>query len=154
MDGSGGWAAAYQKAQAFVSQLTLIEKVNLTTGVGWEEEQCVGNVGAIPRLGFRSLCMQDSPVGVRLTDFNSVFPAGGTIAATWDRGLFYQRGYEMGMEHRNKGVDVQLGPVSPTKKRSWTDQSLTSRRLLAPLGGVQRLAEIGKVSHPTLSFPV
>ena len=32
--GSGGWAQAYGKAQAFVSQLTLVEKVNLTTGVG------------------------------------------------------------------------------------------------------------------------
>jgi len=31
----------------------------------WEEERCVGQNGAIPRLGFRSMCMQDSPVGVR-----------------------------------------------------------------------------------------
>jgi beta-glucosidase len=29
-----GWAEAYSKARDFVSQLTLIEKVNLTTGVG------------------------------------------------------------------------------------------------------------------------
>jgi len=37
MDGSGaGWADAMSKAQAFVRQLTLTEKVNLTTGVGWE----------------------------------------------------------------------------------------------------------------------
>lgn len=35
MDGSGGWEEAYAKAQAFVKQLTLIEKVNLTTGVGY-----------------------------------------------------------------------------------------------------------------------
>jgi beta-glucosidase len=34
MDGSGGWEDAYKKAQAFVKQLTLLEKVNLTTGVG------------------------------------------------------------------------------------------------------------------------
>ena len=33
--GTGDWATAYTKAQAFVSQLTLLEKVNLTTGVGW-----------------------------------------------------------------------------------------------------------------------
>ena len=32
--GTGEWANAYAKAQAFVSQLTLVEKVNLTTGVG------------------------------------------------------------------------------------------------------------------------
>lgn len=29
-----GWEEAYEKAAAFVSQLTLEEKVNLTTGVG------------------------------------------------------------------------------------------------------------------------
>lgn len=29
-----GWADAYAKAKDFVSQLTLLEKVNLTTGVG------------------------------------------------------------------------------------------------------------------------
>lgn len=29
-----GWQEAYAKARDFVSQLTLLEKVNLTTGVG------------------------------------------------------------------------------------------------------------------------
>ena len=29
-----GWEEAYAKAKDFVSQLTLAEKVNLTTGVG------------------------------------------------------------------------------------------------------------------------
>ena len=58
-------------------------------------------------------------------DYNSAFPAGGTVAASWDRGVWYQRGYEMGMEHRGKGVDVQLGPVvgplgrSPEGGRNW-----------------------------------
>jgi beta-glucosidase len=44
MSGQGDWADAYEKARDFVSQLTLLEKVNLTTGVGWEGEQCVGQV--------------------------------------------------------------------------------------------------------------
>jgi hypothetical protein len=44
MNGQGDWADAYAKAKDFVSQLTLLEKVNLTTGVGWEGEQCVGQV--------------------------------------------------------------------------------------------------------------
>ena len=33
--GAGDWASAYAKATAFISQLTLIEKINLTTGVGY-----------------------------------------------------------------------------------------------------------------------
>ena len=31
---AAGWEQAYAKAKDFVSQLTLAEKVNLTTGVG------------------------------------------------------------------------------------------------------------------------
>ena len=30
------------KAKDFVEQLTLLEKVNITTGVGWMSERCVG----------------------------------------------------------------------------------------------------------------
>lgn len=45
MRGGNGWQDAYEKAQQFVSGLTLLEKVNLTTGVGWEGESCVGNTG-------------------------------------------------------------------------------------------------------------
>lgn len=91
-----GWEEAYVKAKDFVSQLTLMEKVNITTGVGWEGEQCVGQAGSVPRLGLRSMCMQDSPVGVRDTDYNSVFSSGQTVAASFDRGLMYARGYAMG----------------------------------------------------------
>jgi len=97
MRGGNGWADAYERAQAFVSQLTLLEKVNLTTGVGWEEGPCVGNTGesrnssvtipsdnawkkllnlnssagSIPRLNFPGLCLQDSPLGVRDSKFAS-----------------------------------------------------------------------------------
>lgn len=62
---------------------------------------------------------------VRTADFNSVFPAGINVAATFDRGVAYARGQAMGAEHRMKGVDVQLGPVagplgrSPEGGRNW-----------------------------------
>jgi len=58
----------------------------------------------VPRLGIRSLCLEDSPLGVRDTDFVTAFPAGVTIAATWDRAMCYQRGKGMGAEHFGKGV--------------------------------------------------
>jgi beta-glucosidase len=63
--GPDGWDAAYARAQEFVSKLTLLEKVNLTTGTGNQADLCTGNTGSIPRLGFRKLCLQDGPVGVR-----------------------------------------------------------------------------------------
>lgn len=65
MRGGNGWQDAYAKAQQFVSGLTLLEKINLTTGVGWEGEACVGNTGSIPRLNFAGICLQDSPLGIR-----------------------------------------------------------------------------------------
>lgn len=44
------------------------------------------------------------------TDYNSVWPSGINTAATWDQDLMYQRGYEMGLEFRGKGINFALGP--------------------------------------------
>lgn len=155
--GLGDWGDAYAQAIAFVSQLTLTEKVNLTTGVGWEGEKCVGNNGAIPRLAFKAMCMEDSPLGVRDTDFNSAFPAGVTIAATWDRALMYQRGYDMGSEHRDKGVDIQLGPVvgpigrSPEGGRNWEgfspDPMLAGAAVTEHVKGIQAAGIMACTKH-------
>ncbi|PIA91721.1 putative beta-glucosidase A [Cercospora beticola] len=156
-EGLGDWADAYAKAQAFVSGLTLMEKVNLTTGTGWESQKCVGNVGSIPRLGFKALCMQDSPLGVRDTDFNSAFQAGVSIAATWDRALLYQRGYDMGTEHKLKGVDVQLGPVvgplgtAPEGGRNWEgfspDPVLSGIAVAETIKGIQDAGIMACTKH-------
>ncbi|KAH8902502.1 glycoside hydrolase family 3 protein [Coniochaeta sp. PMI_546] len=152
-----GWQDAYTKAKAFVSQMTLAEKVNLTTGVGWMGEQCVGNVGAIPRLGLRSLCMQDSPVGVRNTDYNSVFTSGQTAAATFDKTVMYQRGKAMGQEHKGKGVNVMLGPVAgpigraPEGGRNWEgfspDPVLTGIGMAQTIKGIQDAGVIACAKH-------
>ncbi|KAI1090556.1 glycoside hydrolase family 3 protein [Rostrohypoxylon terebratum] len=109
--GGPGWDEAYEKAREFVSGLTLLEKVNLTTGTGNQADLCTGNTGSVPRIGFRHLCLQDGPVGVRYTDFNSVFPAGISAAATWSRSLLRKRGEAIGAEFAGKGIDVHLGPV-------------------------------------------
>lgn len=46
--GMGDWSAAYARARAMVSQMTLLEKVNLTTGVGY--------------VCSLTLCVVDSPI--------------------------------------------------------------------------------------------
>ncbi|KAH6849656.1 glycosyl hydrolase family 3 N terminal domain-containing protein [Chaetomium sp. MPI-CAGE-AT-0009] len=152
-----GWAEAYAQARDFVSQLTLMEKVNLTTGTGWQGEQCVGQVGAIPRLGLRSLCMHDAPLGIRGSDFNSAFPSGQTTAATWDRGLMYRRGYAMGKEAKGKGINVLLGPVAgplgrmPAAGRNWegfaTDPVLTGVGMAETVKGTQDAGVIACAKH-------
>ena len=84
----------------------------------------------VTRLGFKGFCLQDSPLGVRLTDYASALyvapdpscffyqpchatsPAAINAAATFDKNLINQRGQAMGAEHRGKGVNVALGPMT------------------------------------------
>ena len=152
-----GWEDAYAKAKAFVSQMTLLEKVNLTTGTGWMSAQCVGNVGAIPRLGLRPLCLQDSPTGIRFADYSSVFPSGLTAAATFDRSLMHRRGKAMGEENKAKGINVMLGPVAgplgrmPAAGRNWEgfspDPVLTGVGMAETVKGVQEAGVIACAKH-------
>ena len=83
----------------------------MVTGV---EGPCVGNIPPIPRLGFNGLCLQDGPLSIRQADYASVFPAGLTVAASWDKALMYQRGAAMGQEFHDKGANVILGYVQPS----------------------------------------
>jgi beta-glucosidase len=49
------WEESYKKAAELVRQMTLPEKVNITTGTGWSMDMCVGNTGAVSRLQFPPL---------------------------------------------------------------------------------------------------
>ncbi|KAM0693560.1 hypothetical protein Q7P36_006816 [Cladosporium allicinum] len=110
-----GWEAAFQQASSFVAQLTLEEKVRLVTGTAGP---CVGNIGPVYRLGFNGLCLQDGPLAIREADYASVFPAGLTTAASWDRDLAHVRGQDMADEFVGKGAHVALGPVAGPLGRS------------------------------------
>ena len=70
---------------------------------------CVGNIIAIPRLNFSGLCLQDGPLAIRVATYASVFPAGVSTAASFDRELMYERGLLMGAEFKGKGAHVALG---------------------------------------------
>jgi len=48
---SPAWTDAYAKAQLVVANMTLAEKVNLTTGTGLLMGPCVGNTGSALRFG-------------------------------------------------------------------------------------------------------
>ncbi len=96
-------------------------------------------------------------MGVRDTDYNSVFSSGQTVAATFDRGLFYARGHAMGAEHKAKGVTVQLGPVagplgrSPEGGRNWEgfspDPYLTGVAIAETIKGTQDAGVIACAKH-------
>jgi len=104
------WQESYKKAAKLVDQMTLVEKVNISTGTGWAMAMCVGNTGPVDRLGFPSLCLQDGPLGMRFVDNATAFPAGITVGATWNKDLMYERGKAHGYEAKKKGINVLLGP--------------------------------------------
>ncbi|KAI3322991.1 glycoside hydrolase family 3 protein [Xylariaceae sp. AK1471] len=151
------WSAAYSKAVALVSQMTIAEKVNITGGTGLYMGRCVGNSGSVPRLGFPNLCLQDGPLGVRTTDNITAFPAGITTGATWNKDLMYQRGVAMGEEFRGKGVNFYLGPSvgpmgrEPRGGRSWegfgSDPVLQAAGGAATVKGVQEQGVIATLKH-------
>jgi beta-glucosidase len=103
-----GWETAFAQAQSFVASLNNTEKAQVVTGTSGP---CVGNIGGIPRVNFTGLCLQDGPLAIRQATYASVFPAGLTAAASWDRGLIYMRGLYIGAEFKGKGAHVALGPV-------------------------------------------
>ncbi|KAF7345699.1 Glycoside hydrolase family 3 protein [Mycena venus] len=140
------WAAAYVKANAAVQKMSLQDKVNLATGVGWENGHCVGNTPAISSISFPGLCLEDSPVGVRDADFVSVFPAAINVAATFNRTLMNQRGVAIGQEFKGKGVNVGLGPMmnlmrAPAAGRNWEgfggDPYLSGEGAFETITGIQ-----------------
>lgn len=151
------WEQSYNKAAELVKQMTLPEKVNITTGTGWSMEMCVGNNGAVPRLGFPSLCLQDGPLGIRFADNITAFPAGITVGATWNKELMYLRGKAHGKEARLKGVNVLLGPAMgplgrmPAGGRNWegfgSDPVLQGIAAAQTIKGIQDEGVIATAKH-------
>ncbi|KAL2119336.1 hypothetical protein VTJ04DRAFT_6296 [Mycothermus thermophilus] len=153
----GGWVSswreAYEKAYALVSQMTLAEKVNITSGVGIY----MGNTGSVDRLGFPQLCLQDSALGVASADNVTAFPAGITTGATWDKQLMYARGVAIGKEFRGKGANIHLGPSvgplgrKPLGGRNWegfgSDPVLQGKAAALHIRGVQEQGIIATIKH-------
>jgi len=108
---------------------------------------CVGNSGSVPRLGFKGLCFEDAPAGIRGPDFVSAFPAGMHLGQTWDKKLMRAYGKALGEEYHGKGVNVALGPVGggigrvTRAGRNWEgpgpDPYLTGEQMEAIVLGVQ-----------------
>lgn len=141
------WSTAYIKANASLAKLSLQDKVNIVTGVGWNKGPCVGNTQAISSINYPELCLQDSPLGIRYGTGSTAFTPGIQAASTWDIDLIRQRGQYLGAEAKACGVHVQLGPVAgPLGKkaqggRNWEgfgpDPYLTGIAMAETIAGLQ-----------------
>lgn len=140
-----------------VKEMSLVEKVNVTTGTGWMSNMCVGTTGPANGVGFPSLCLQDGPLGLRFVDHATAFPAALTVGATWNKDLMYRRGRAHGLEARLKGVNVLLGPSMgplgrmPAGGRNWegfgSDPVLQGVAAALTIRGIQDEGVIATAKH-------
>ncbi|KAL8279708.1 hypothetical protein RQP46_007803 [Phenoliferia psychrophenolica] len=148
------WADARAMAQQKVASLSANDRVGLLTGVGQFNSRCTGNTHGVP--GIPSICMNDGPSGVHGADLVSSFPAGITVAATFDRRLMQARGRALGEEFSGKGIGVFLGPSvdimrSPKSGRAWEafgpDPYLTAEAGAQTVIGVQSVGVMACIKH-------
>ncbi|RDW92337.1 hypothetical protein BP5796_01731 [Coleophoma crateriformis] len=151
------WAESYRKAQSLVKQMTLPEKVNITTGTGWQMGLAVGQTAPAVKVGFPGLALQDGPLGLRFADNATAFPAGITVGATWNKDLMYRRGKAHGQEARLKGINVLLGPCvgplgrMPAGGRNWegfgSDPYLQGVAAAETIKGIQEEGVMATIKH-------
>lgn len=75
---SRSWEEAYEKAGLLVSQMSIEQKVNITSGTGMTG-LCAGVTGSTENPDFAPLCLHDGPLGVRAADNVSYQYARHTI---------------------------------------------------------------------------
>lgn len=137
-------------------KLTQDEKLSLLTGTGF-------TTNAIPRLGVPPMAMADAGQGVRggmdtTLGPATLFPAGVTMASTWDPELVGRIGQAIGVEAQNKGTGVQvmLGPAinihrSPLGGRNGEyfseDPFLAGRLAVGYVQGMQSVGTAACIKH-------
>ena len=151
------WQESYKKASAMVKKMSLVEKVNVTSGTGWSQDLCVGNTAPATGVGFPDLCLQDGPLGLRFVDHSTAFPAGVTVGATWSKELMYQKGKTHGLEAKLKGINILLGPSMgplgrmPAGGRNWEgfgpDPVLQGIAASQEIKGIQESGVIATAKH-------
>lgn len=100
-----------KRVEDLLGRMTLEEKLTMLGGTGFTTQP-------IARLGLPAMAMADAGQGVRggadtTKGPATAFPAGVTMASTWDTNLITRVGRAIGVEARNKGTGVQvlLGPA-------------------------------------------
>jgi beta-glucosidase len=144
-----------QRARALLAAMTTEEKIAMVHG-----DSTQGYVGRVPentRLGIPALITQDGPAGVAggLT-LVTAFPAPITVAASWDTDLMRRYGEAIAEEQRDKGANVQLGPMMninrvPRAGRNFEgygeDPYLAAQMAAAAVRGIQGRGVIAVAKH-------
>ncbi|MEO6633338.1 MAG: glycoside hydrolase family 3 N-terminal domain-containing protein, partial [Mucilaginibacter sp.] len=150
------------KISGIIKKLTLEEKISML-----HANSIFGTAG-VPRLGIPGLMTDDGPLGVRedlkegwgsanlTTDSATFFPNGSALAATWNPGLAYRYGHDMGEEARWRKKWIMLVPAfniarTPLCGRTYEyyseDPFLNSRLAVHAVNGIQRQGIAACVKH-------
>ena len=127
------WDEAYKKAQEAMKKLDNTDKFNLLYGIDnlvnmWDGV-CVGMIEPNNKIdGFRGMCLQDGPAGVRTAPSTTSWQAQINTASTFNRTLWHEYGRAYGYDFRKKGINVALGPAmnilrTPIAGRIWESYS-------------------------------
>ncbi|RAH77189.1 putative beta-glucosidase D [Aspergillus japonicus CBS 114.51] len=108
----GDWETAYEKAAAFVGNLTTDQKLALITGSSV--------TAAATNKTFSALTFSDGDMGLQDYYYVSAFSLASALAMSWDREVFYQQAKAVGTEFYKKGQQVINGPTSqPLGRTPW-----------------------------------
>ncbi|MDN7242932.1 glycoside hydrolase family 3 C-terminal domain-containing protein [Planococcus sp. N028] len=99
-----------------ISKMSLREKVSMCTGVDFWHLKGIERLG-IPKIrvgdgphGLRKQIGDDGHMGLGPSEPATCFPAGATLASSWDKGLIREVGSALGKEAQAEGITVLLGP--------------------------------------------
>ena len=156
----GSWGAAQsapsskveveKRVDALIEKMTLEEKITILGGINSFYTQ------PILRLGIPSLKMSDGPLGVHDYGPTTAYPAGISLAASWDTELAGRVGTMMGRDARARGVHFILAPGmniyrAPMNGRNFEyfgeDPFLAARVAVSLIKGVQSQRVIATAKH-------
>jgi beta-glucosidase len=145
-----------KRVEDLFGRLTPEEKLKMLGGTGFTTQ-------SIERLGVPAMAMADAGQGVRGGQSSTqgpatAFPAGVTMASTWDTNLIGRVGRAIGIEARNKGTGAQvlLGPAvnihrSPLGGRNGEymseDPYLAARLAVSYIEGMQATGVSSCIKH-------
>src|SRR5215510_1114609 len=143
-------AAAEERVNSILTQLTLEEKIDLLGGVDGFF------IRDTPRLKLPRFKMADGPIGVRNFGPATAMAGGIALTATWNPELAELVGTEIGRDARAKGVHFMLGPGvnisrAPMNGRNFEyfgeDPFLASRIAVGYIKGLQSQGVSATIKH-------